>query len=178
MSCNLECKEGYRTPDGPFVDQIYCRPDGQWSSPLSSCSPKCGEVIGDTNTTLAPWQATIYWKEFWQVNEVTNLCQGTIISARAVLTAAHCFYDKDRGERIDSVYIVVAEKAGKPGRQKLEVDLITVHPDFNNTDWKSSIADVAVIKLKEPIIFHENIVPICIPNKFDEKVQEAFLNIG
>ena len=73
---------------------LTCEESGKWSHAAFKCEAVCGKVarhsvplqIGGkiTNSTEVPWHVGIY-------KESEQICGGTIIGERLVISAAHCF---------------------------------------------------------------------------------------
>lgn len=149
------------------------------------CSPICGEespdgtpyIVGGHvgNITSVPWHVGIY-----KFNGITfgYHCGGTILNARVVLSAMHCFWDPQKGKSSDTSLFRVA--AGKTlldynaverfRDQKFEVEWLYFEPGYS--DYADNyLSDVAVLVLKTSIIFESYIGPICFPYglEFEER---------
>lgn len=66
-----------------------------------------------TDTTAFPWRAIAYLELYDDSTGEVGQCTGTFIGPDAVLTAAHCLWDKERGW-VDRVRVV----PGKNGREE------------------------------------------------------------
>nr|Q58L93.1 RecName: Full=Venom prothrombin activator porpharin-D; Short=vPA; AltName: Full=Venom coagulation factor Xa-like protease; Contains: RecName: Full=Porpharin-D light chain; Contains: RecName: Full=Porpharin-D heavy chain; Flags: Precursor [Pseudechis porphyriacus]AAX37263.1 factor X-like protease porpharin D precursor [Pseudechis porphyriacus] len=97
-----------------------------------------------------PWQAVLLDKE----GDV--FCGGTILSPIYVLTAAHCI---TQSKHI-SVVVGEIDISRKETRHLLSVDKAYVHTKFVLATYDY---DIAIIQLKTPIQFSENVVPACLP---------------
>uniref|UniRef100_A0A8C5CDL5 C3/C5 convertase n=1 Tax=Gadus morhua TaxID=8049 RepID=A0A8C5CDL5_GADMO len=92
--------------------------------------------------------------------EQTKKCTGAIVSSKLILTAAHCFL----GDLPENIQVDV-----KQGRDQGMVEKYYRHPQYNITaKVDEGIAefydyDVALVQLKEDLIFTTNLKPICIP---------------
>nr|P81428.2 RecName: Full=Venom prothrombin activator trocarin-D; Short=vPA; AltName: Full=Venom coagulation factor Xa-like protease; Contains: RecName: Full=Trocarin-D light chain; Contains: RecName: Full=Trocarin-D heavy chain; Flags: Precursor [Tropidechis carinatus]AAV34695.1 factor X-like protease trocarin D precursor [Tropidechis carinatus]AAY85309.1 trocarin [Tropidechis carinatus]ABG02404.1 venom prothrombin activator trocarin D [Tropidechis carinatus] len=126
-------------------------------------SPDIRIVNGmDCKLGECPWQAVL-------INEKGEVfCGGTILSPIHVLTAAHCI------NQTKSVSVIVGEIdiSRKETRRLLSVDKIYVHTKFvppnyyyvhQNFDRVAYDYDIAIIRMKTPIQFSENVVPACLP---------------
>ena len=79
---------------GPLKPKLTCEESGNWSHAAFKCEAVCGKVarhsvplqIGGkiSNVTEVPWHVGIY-------KESEQICGGTIITERLVISAAHCF---------------------------------------------------------------------------------------
>jgi secreted trypsin-like serine protease len=83
-----------------------------------------------------PWQVRIYS----DMHDSVGFCGGSIISDRWILTAAHCVLDTDE-------VVVGYGNNDRTMTTKIESEKIIVHPDY----LAGKKADVALIKLKEPV---------------------------
>lgn len=174
----LKCKEGYQEPNYHFNNRLVCRRDGRWGGPIPSCEPRCGEFItedpiipGLNNTSLpqAPWHVVIYKNQNLRYKQI---CGGTIISTRAVLSAAQCFWDEATVKLNPAfLYSVVAGKTdysySEQNTQSFQVESILV-PDGYLGSANYFVGDIALVKLSRSIIYKNSIVPICIAEGVSE----------
>ncbi|XP_075404469.1 prothrombin [Tenrec ecaudatus] len=113
---------------------------------------------------LAPWQVMLFRKSPQEL-----LCGASLISDRWVLTAAHCllYPPWDKNFTVNDLLV----RIGKHYRTRYErgiekismLEKIIIHPRYN---WKENLdRDIALLKLKKPIIFSDHIHPVCLPDK-------------
>ncbi|MEE6470640.1 hypothetical protein FKM82_009017 [Ascaphus truei] len=105
-----------------------------------------------------PWQALL-------VNEDNEqYCGGTILNEHFVLTAAHCINQT-------SFHVAVGQMNARFESRSTSihwVDKILMHSKFQEQSYDY---DIALIKLKEPIVFNEAVLPVCIPTRnFAEQI--------
>ncbi|RXM33286.1 Prothrombin [Acipenser ruthenus] len=112
----------------------------------------------------APWQVMLYRKAPQEL-----LCGASLISDQWILTAAHCILYPPWDKNFTANDILV--RVGKHYRAKFEkqtekivaLDEIILHPKYN---WKENLdRDIALLHLRKPLTFTENIAPICLPTK-------------
>ncbi|XP_059480094.1 serine protease gd-like isoform X2 [Neocloeon triangulifer] len=115
-----------------------------------------------------PWHAAI---SFEMGNGTVNNCGGSLISHRAVVTAAHCvFHD---GELISPRYMLVTmgkfnlKKSFEASRQTLQPNKILLSPIYNNTagDFRG---DLAVLVFAQDFNFTKDVQPVCLWNDDDD----------
>ncbi|KAL7742878.1 hypothetical protein ACLKA6_016243 [Drosophila palustris] len=109
-----------------------------------------------------PWLAAIY------VNNVTSLdfqCCGTLISARVVISSAHCFQMFNQRYTANELLVFLGrhnlKNWNEEGSLAAPVDGIYIHPDYNKqiSDYD---ADIAVLILKDEVRFNTFIQPVCL----------------
>ncbi|KAM3857280.1 prothrombin [Diretmus argenteus] len=112
----------------------------------------------------APWQVMLYKRSPQEL-----LCGASLISDQWILTAAHCILYPPWNKNYTSSDLLV--RLGKHNRAQFErgiekivaVDDIIVHPKYN---WKENLnRDIALLHMRRPITFTDQIHPICLPSK-------------
>lgn len=101
-----------------------------------------------------PWQALLFSDE-----ENDGFCGGTILNEYYILTAAHCLHQARRFKvRVGDLNTEQEEG----GEMVHEVDMIIKHNKFQRDTYDF---DIAMLRLKTPITFRENVAPACLPQK-------------
>lgn len=128
----------------------------------------------DAEVASAPWQVMLYKRSPQEL-----LCGASVISDQWVLTAAHCILYPPWNKNFTSDDILV--RLGKHYRARFErgtekivaIDEIIVHPKYN---WRENLnRDIALLHMKRPITFTDEIHPICMPTK---KVAKTLMFAG
>uniref|UniRef100_A0A672ZDR8 Transmembrane serine protease 3a n=1 Tax=Sphaeramia orbicularis TaxID=375764 RepID=A0A672ZDR8_9TELE len=99
-----------------------------------------------------PWQVSLHIGG-------EHLCGGSIITSRWIVTAAHCM----EGFADPSIWGVHVGLTELPAHlaQSLSVEQILYHAKYRRSKLDY---DIALIKLKTPLVFNGLIQPICLPN--------------
>lgn len=175
----VRCRHGYRKPDGAVNDLVVCGADGLWNRTPMRCEQVCGVdgsptgtayIVGGevTNNTLVPWHVGVY-SDVDAPGSFSQICGGTILTNRLVISAAHCFWSKvdNRFQNVAHFRVAMGKyyrswDAAEPlSVQRLPVQEIrgvqgyADHSDLYN-------ADLVLLVLPEVIQFRSYVVPICV----------------
>ena len=85
-----------------------------------------------------------------------GFCTGALIAPDLVVTAAHCLFDRDTGERVDdhSIRFLAGWRNGQALAYR-NVERALEHPDYVHSpdpDGNNSQFDVALLRLDQPIL--------------------------
>jgi len=117
-----------------------------------------GRIVGgeDAEAHEYPWQVGV------EINGRFPWCGGTLISAREVLTAAHCTYDRMKSR----IKVIVGENDITDAEQiKLNVAEVLIHPMYNKTNYNN---DFSILRLASPVSFSSKISPVCLPSNVSD----------
>lgn len=99
-----------------------------------------------------PWQVLIHNRRG------QSFCGGSLISSRWVISASHCF------ETEKPHYVTVGDfdkMRRDQDEQKIEVLQFLKHHHYNSDNFDN---DIALISLKNDVVFNEFAIPVCLPN--------------
>lgn len=109
-----------------------------------------------------PWMVAIY------LNKATGLsfnCGGTLISAKTVITAAHCIYTSTKNYRAHEVVLYLGRYSlidwSEVGSIATNVEEIIIHTDYKKQK-ESFDADIAVLIMTKHVDFNEYVRPACL----------------
>ncbi|KAL5106858.1 Chymotrypsin-like protease CTRL-1 [Taenia crassiceps] len=139
------------------------------------------KIIGGQRALLYswPWMAGLYLQpRGYNGKGNIPLCGASLISPRHLITAAHCvlLYNSTTILSTPNNYwfsplsFLKAEYFVRLGNHYLEKDKTGFQKDMlvdriliYGSGWNILVHDIAILKLKEPVMFWPNIQPICIP---------------
>ena len=139
---------------------------------IQQTSSGFGRIVqGKTAIGPIPWQVQL---RKGSLSSFIFFCGGTIIDAKTILTAAHCFDGKD----IDADdYFIYAGAVPFHDRTVFAQNVyakpksIIIHESYCNKacaakGGEKNNNDIAIIKLKTPLIFDDKVQPACLPDAF------------
>lgn len=96
---HIKCSDHYNREGGEQT--ISCDKNRKWNPSPELCAPICGELASEelphsvggssTRITNVPWHVGLYKSTG---TSYTLQCGGTIVNARIVLSAMHCFWGR------------------------------------------------------------------------------------
>ncbi|XP_023372651.1 serine protease hepsin isoform X3 [Otolemur garnettii] len=139
-------------PRGHFLATI-CQDCGRRKLPVD-------RIVGGQDTSLGRWP--------WQVSlryDGAHLCGGSLLSGDWVLTAAHCFPERNRVLSRWRVFAGAVAQASPHGLQ-LGVQAVVYHGGylpFRDPSSEENSNDIALVHLSSPLPLTEYIQPVCLP---------------
>ena len=107
-------------------------------------------LFGGQDASYAPWQVLLVTRKFVPVKDPWEICGGTIISKKYILTAGHCY--NGTNPKKYPVYIIVGEldKCKVIEKPKFEeklntVEAVHIHPDYKRKPLRN---DIAILEVK------------------------------
>jgi len=88
-------------------------------------------------------------------NQGSHYCGASIINENYALTAAHCVQDSLSNYKLVAGQLKLS--ADESSEQITEIEKIVIHPKYGSSDYDF---DVAVLKVKTPFTFNDNVQPI------------------
>ncbi|RXM94255.1 Coagulation factor XI [Acipenser ruthenus] len=107
--------------------------------------------------TRWPWQVSLHRNK--GTDWFSHDCGGSILNPRWVVTAAHCFTGNSN-PALWKVYAGIL-KQSQLNTPPYELEKIIMHPDFVDVVTGN---DIALVKLKSPILYNDRQGPICLPD--------------
>uniref|UniRef100_A0A8C8DN36 Haptoglobin n=1 Tax=Oryzias sinensis TaxID=183150 RepID=A0A8C8DN36_9TELE len=151
-----------------FLAAWVCVAEGGTTLPANRLSSvRSRRMVGGTLAPHVPWQAMVYLSDSVVDGGYAG---GALISDHWVLTAArNLFVRKSRQDirgktpLIPKVYLGISQKAELDTAKDVAVEKVVIHPGFQNlSDWDN---DLALIKLKHPVIMSNRVTPIPLPER-------------
>ncbi|KAJ8703769.1 hypothetical protein PYW07_013063 [Mythimna separata] len=162
--------------------------EGSWDY-VAICKPECGRVtpngvdlmIGGKSAKRGevPWHVGVYRKNR---RPYLQICGGTIVTNRLVISAAHCFWDDVIKQLPASHFAVAAGKIYRPWNNPRDVDAqksdvkeikIPVRFQGNAANFQE---DIALLILTTPFVYHPSVRPVCL--NFDLQFDKRQLQPG
>jgi len=115
-----------------------------------------------------PWAIALY-------RDGSQICGGTIINERWVVTAAHCMGSSAYRYKVAVGYHrLVLSWTG----EMIKVAKTFVHEDYPDSDYEVH-DDIALLKLSKPLKFSKYVQPICLPESgYEFEENQPFVSVG
>lgn len=180
----VNCNRGYKSAsDSQQI--LSCGIDGKWFPQPLPCVQTCGEtgpqgapqIVGGriTDITKVPWHVAVYQRI---KDKFQQICGGTIVNAKVIITAIHCFWDRSVDKPFDiSEFRVIAGKFNRDfdSKEDLKVQPFSIERLYYSDSYKDAKAlfeyDIALAILDSYLEFNIHISPICID--YDESPDET-----
>ncbi|KAJ8703773.1 hypothetical protein PYW07_013067 [Mythimna separata] len=153
--------------------------NGSWDY-VAVCKPECGRVTPDGVALIIdgrhakrgelPWHVGIYRKT---TDPYTQICGGSLVTNRVVISAAHCFWNDVIKQQPASMFAVAVGKLYRPWNNERDVD--AQKSDVKEIKlplrFQGSAAnfqdDIAVIILETAFEYKTYIRPVCLDFDID-----------
>lgn len=127
----------------------------------SKVNAEVNKIVGGESAIDASWG----WSVSIQSTGGSHFCGGTVLSANYIITAAHCFSDRQTALRQTRI-VVGIDKLSDSNSNKAQirslVDIIN-HPGYTEDTHAN---DISILQLNQPLILpsERNPARICVPS--------------
>jgi len=118
-------------------------------------------IVGGTTAKASawPWQIHLAVCGKWYGSLECNICGGSLIHPRFVVSAAHCVPDEAAGS-----IILGASNVAKGGTQRVPVDKWIKHPRWGESGGAMFDHDISILRLGQAAQMSSQVSPICLPS--------------
>ena len=127
----------------------------------SKANAEVNKIVGGESAIDASWG----WSVSIQSSGGSHFCGGSVLSPNYIITAAHCFPDRQAALRQTRI-VVGIDKLSDSNSNKAQIRLladIVNHPGYNE---KTHANDISILQLNQPLILppERNPARICVPS--------------
>ncbi|XP_068097882.1 serine protease hepsin [Hyperolius riggenbachi] len=139
-------------PSGRFLS-VQCQDCGRRKMAVD-------RIVGGQDAALGlwPWQVSLRY-------DGAHLCGGSLISSEWVITAAHCFPERNRAVGLWRVFAGGVSQVSPRGYLEAVKSVIyhAGYLPFIHPDSEENSNDIALVHLLKPITLSEYVQPVCLP---------------
>eukprot|EP00092_Neocalanus_flemingeri_P004211 GFUD01004529.1.p1 GENE.GFUD01004529.1~~GFUD01004529.1.p1 ORF type:complete len:488 (+),score=127.45 GFUD01004529.1:318-1781(+) len=194
-TCSVSCGEGDQARDrecnspAPSNDGDECEGEARETQncntdecpQLVEIPTECGKAKVGSNRIVNgkpakrnawPWLAALGYTDP-NTGDVQYLCGATLVSAKHVVTAAHCIRD-------DMVTVLLGEHVigndtDGVNPEEFRVVKMTKHEKYNSRTFEN---DIALVEFETEVTFKKGIQPVCLPSKTPALLEENLVEKG
>jgi len=133
-----------------------CAKIPSWMKSDLASDPYTRIIDGKPAPSPIPWQ--VHLRMGSPTGGFAYFCGGTIIDAKTILTAAHCYHGKNLNA--DNFFVTAGIVHVGGAGQSAFVEKITLHESYNPKTFNN---DIAILKLKTPMTFNDKVQQACLP---------------
>ncbi|XP_078354327.1 uncharacterized protein LOC144638916 [Oculina patagonica] len=122
------------------------------------------QIIGGINAKPGEWPWQVQLGYFDNSEYTPHICGASILDHYWIVTAAHCVKSKSKERKAANFNVTVGElhrEVIEGSEQNIPVEKIILHNKFDRQNVQN---DIALMKLKQPILFNAHVRPICLPD--------------
>jgi len=168
---NSKCKLFSDVRRGEFRKQKSKAVSGTLSDGCTRDTPECGlfqqSIVGGKAASLGefPW-AVFLGRRDKKSGDIEVRCGGSLISNNAILTAAHCFDNKEKWwpKFVRLGELDWTDKNDGAEHQDIDIAKVIKHPEYNISTNKN---DIAILHLRKNVNYDKGTVrPVCLPTDY------------
>ncbi|KAL9964706.1 hypothetical protein ACROYT_G028382 [Oculina patagonica] len=124
------------------------------------------QIVAGVNAQSGEWPWQVQLGYFDNSESAPHICGASILDHYWIVTAAHCVKSELKERPAANFNVTVGELhrgVNEGTEQNIPVEKIILHNNFK-FDIHSLENDIALMKLKQPILFNAHVSPICLPD--------------
>ncbi|XP_065091142.1 chymotrypsin-1-like [Ochlerotatus camptorhynchus] len=119
-------------------------------------APRNHKIVNGTDASIKDYPFMISLRN----SHGGHTCGGSILTNHWILTAAHCVHETMTPD-LSTVQVGQTEISRPVDETVYDIELVVIHPGYD--PFNSFVNDIAVFKLKRPLLFGESVQPVHLP---------------